>query len=75
MFDSDPGHNFDDGDEELSLVPRLSMNLNELDQGEDEQDTCLPVPRYLLPLDNRNDMDYMYTTIELGRRAVTERPY
>ncbi|CAZ80884.1 unnamed protein product [Tuber melanosporum] len=75
VFYSDPGHNSGDEDEELSPAPRLSMNLNEFEQAEEEEDARLPVPRYSLPLENIEDMDYTHTSIEFGRRAVTERPY
>ena len=75
MFYSDPGHNSDDGDEELPPVPRPSMNLNEFEQAEDEEDARLPIPGYSLPLENLEDTDYTHTSIEFGRRAVTERPY
>jgi hypothetical protein len=62
----------DDDDEELPPVPRLSMNLNELDQAEDDEDDRIPVPRFSLPLD---DIDTTSHSIEFGRRAVSERPY
>ncbi|KAG0632794.1 centromere kinetochore component CENP-T-domain-containing protein [Tuber brumale] len=75
IFYSDPGHNSEDEDEELPPAPRLSMDLNEFEQAEDEEDARLPVPRYSLPLENLEDMDYTHTSIEFGRRAVTERPY
>ncbi|CUS14485.1 unnamed protein product [Tuber aestivum] len=75
VFYSDPGHNSEDEDSELPPAPRLSMNLNEFEQAEDEEDTRLPVPRYSLPLENLEDVDYTHTSIEFGRRAVTERPY
>ncbi|RPA91027.1 hypothetical protein L873DRAFT_1752852 [Choiromyces venosus 120613-1] len=75
VFYSDPGHNPEDEDEELPPAPRLSMNLNKFEQAEDEEDALLPVPAYSLPLENLEDMDYTHTSIEFGRRAVTERPY
>lgn len=72
LFYSDPGHasGSDSDSGELPPAPRLSMNLNELDDDSFLNDE--PEPRFSVPLE---DLDHTHQSIEFGRRAVSEQPW
>lgn len=70
MFYSDRGHTSNEEDDDsnwLPPAPRLSMNLNDLDQSYDDED--LRAMRFSVPLD---DLENTRQSIEFARRAVSE---
>lgn len=70
MFYSDPGHTSNEEDDDtnwLPPAPRLSMNLNDLDQSYDDDD--LRAMRFSVPLD---DLENTRQSIEFARRAASE---
>lgn len=66
LFYSDPGHADEDDDANWLPRPRLSMNLNDLDDEDDLRSMRFSAPP--------EDIDSTHHSVEFGRRAVSEQP-
>lgn len=66
FFYSDPGHADEDDDANWLPRPRLSMNLNDLDDEDDLRSMRFSAPP--------EDLDSTHHSVEFGRRAFSEQP-